>query len=433
MRLYLLVARFLNTVYLNIQPFWRNVITVMAGTMLSQGIPMAVLLVLTRIVPAAEIGSFSLLLSAANVFSILVVASLDKAIFSARTEEEISELLRLTIVAGFAIGLIIIATILIVQKFSVSSIHPIIAQYSICVVMYSLLMAFSRHSQAILTYRSQFLLLNKLKLLIATPAALAQLTASLLGLGVSGLIYSTTFLSAVSMLISWNLLSISWQQFSSDFSTATIKKTFLNNYRFTLFSLPAEIVSAATSQLPIFIIAVRFGAVPVAMYALVLRVLSIPVGLLGSSVLTVFQNRAGQEYRDRGNCISIYLKTLKILALLSFLPFLGLHFFGSNIVNFLLGEQWNLAGEYAEILAPMLFIAFVSSPLSYVLFFSKRGQQINLLCQLILSLIVMIAFGCTIDMSSAISYYSILGSIYYVFYMVVSYHIASGAYSSQPV
>jgi O-antigen/teichoic acid export membrane protein len=404
----------------------------MAGTMLSQGIPMAVLLVLTRIVPAVEIGNFSLFLSAANISSILVAASLDKAIFSARTEKEISDLLRLTIVTGCAIGLVIIVTIFVVQKLSISSVHQIIARYSVSLVIYSLLIAFNRHSQAVLTYRSQFWLLNKAKLLIATPTALAQLVASLLGLGVSGLIYSTTFLSAVSTLLSWQLLSISWQQFSSQISLASVKKTFIDNYRFSLFSLPAELVSAATSQLPIFIIAARFGSVSVAMYALVLRVLSIPVGLLGSSVLTVFQDRAGQEYRDRGNCTNIYLKTLKTLALLSFFPFLGLHLFGSDIVKFLLGEQWIVAGEYAEILAPMLFVAFISSPLSYVLFFSKRGQQLNLLCQMTLSSIVWLVFSCAGDINSAILYYSILGSIYYIFYMFVSYHMASGAYSNQP-
>jgi O-antigen/teichoic acid export membrane protein len=420
-------------VYLNLKPFWRNVITVMTGTMLSQGIPMAVLLVLTRIISPAEIGSFSLLLSAANISSILVAASLDKAIFSARTEQEISELLRLTIVTGCVVGLIIIATILIVQKLGILSIHQIIARYSVSMVMYSLLLAFNRHSQAVLTYRSQFKLLNKAKLLIATPTALAQLVASLLGLGVSGLIYATTCSSAVSTLISWKLLSISWEQFSRKISLTAVKKTFLVNYRFVLFSLPAELVSATSGQLPIFIIAARFGSISVAMYAMVLRILSIPVGLLGSSVLTVFQDRAGREYRDLGNCMNIYLKTLKMLALLSFLPFLGLHFFGSDIVKFLLGEQWIVAGEYAEILAPMLFVAFISSPLSYVLFFSKRGQQLNLLCQLTLSSIVWLVFSYAGDINSAVLYYSILGSIYYIFYMFVSYHVASGAYSSQPV
>ncbi len=403
----------------------------MAGTILSQGIPMAVLLVLTRIVPAAEIGNFSLFLSAANISSILVAASLDKAIFSARTEKEISELLRLTIIAGCAIGLVIIITILIVQKLSISSVHQIIARYYASMVMYSLLLAFNRHSQAVLTYRSQFQLLNKTKLLIATPAALAQLVASLLGLGVSGFIYSTTLVSTVSTLMSWKLLSISWQQFFRETSLSSVKKTFFSNYRFTLFSLPAELISATSGQLPIFIIAVRFGSVSVAMYAMVLRVLSIPVGLLGSSVLTVFQDRAGQDYRDRGNCINVYLNTLKTLALLSFLPFLGLHLFGSDLVKLLLGEQWIFAGEYAEILAPMLFVAFISSPLSYVLFFSKRGQQLNLLCQLILSAIVWLVFSCAGDINSAILYYSIFGSIYYICYMFVSYHVASGVYSHQ--
>jgi O-antigen/teichoic acid export membrane protein len=359
-----------------------------------------------------------------------VAASFDKAFFSATTEKEIIEILRLTTIFGCTIGLIITTTILIGQKLGFISTHQLISQYFVCVVVYSLLIAFNKHSQAILTYRSQFWRLNRAKILTAIPVALAQLVASLLGLGVSGLIYSTTCLSAISTLLSWPLLSISWRQFLEGISINSIEKTFLSNYRFTLFSLPAELVGAATSQLPIFIIAARFGSVSVAMYALVLRVMSIPVGLLGSPILTVFQDRAGQEYRDLGNCTNTYLATFKNLALLSFIPFFLLHLFGSNIVSFLLGSQWIAAGEYAEILAPMLFIAFVSSPLSYVLFFSKRGQQLNLLCQVILGAIVCSVFSYAGDIDSAILGYSILGSIYYIFYMFVSYHIASGAYST---
>ena len=401
--------------------------------MLSQGIPMAVLLILTRIVPVIEIGSFYLLLSAANIFSILVAASFDKAFFSAHTEKEIIDLLRLTMIVGCTIGLIIRTTIIIGQELDIILADQVTSQYLDCIVMYSLSIAFNKHLQAILTYRSQFWLLNKSKLLATTPIAFAQLVASLLKLGVSGLIYSTTFFSAVSLLISWQFLSMSWQHFFDGISINSMRKTFFENYRFVLFSLSAELVSVVTSQLPIFIIATRFGSISVAMYVLVLRVLSIPVGLLGSSVLTVFQDKAGQEYRDWGNCKDTYLRTFRYLILLSFVPFFILHLFGSNIVSFLLGSQWTLAGEYAEILAPMLLIAFVSSPLSYVLFFSKRGQQINLLCQVILGLIVYSVFSYAGDINSAILGYSIMGSVYYIFYVFVSYHAASGAYSSQLV
>jgi O-antigen/teichoic acid export membrane protein len=418
-------------VLLNLNPFWRNVLTVMAGTILSQGIPMAVLLVLTRIVPAADIGDFSLLLSASSMCSIVAAASLDKAIFSARTEEEITELLRLTIVTGCVVGIMITVAILVLQMLGLSIVNQTIAKYSVCLVGYSLLLAFNRNLQAVITYRSQFWLLNKAKLLFTTPAALAQLIAGLLGFGVSGLIYATTLLSVISTFVSMNWLSISWGKLWNGISIVSVRKTFISNRRFVLFSLPADLINSASGQLPIFIIAARFGSVSVAMYSLMLRLLSIPVGLLGSSVLTVFKDKAGQDYRENGNCIDIYLKTLKILALLSFFPFLCLHLFGSHIVQFLLGEQWVAAGQYTEILSPMLFISFISSPLSYVLYFSKRGQAIDLFCQIILTFIMWVAFSQSSNVNDAILYYSILGSIYYVFYLLVSYRAASGIYSKQ--
>lgn len=405
----------------------------MAGTMLSQAIPMAVLLVLTRIVPAADIGNFSLLISAATISSIIAAASLDKAIFSAHTEADIVKLLRLTIVTSGVVGLVILIAISVLQASGLYPINPTIAKYSVAFVAYALFMALSRNLQAVLTYRSQFWLLSKAKILFATPAALAQLGAGLLGWGVSGLIYSTTVISAISTLISMKWLNMSWKKIWEGNSIAAIKKTFISNHRFVIISLPADLIGSASGQLPIFIIAARFGSVSVAMYALVLRVLSIPVGLLGNSVLTVFKDQAGQDYREQGNCVDIYLKTLKNLVLLAFFPFLGLHLFGAPIVKFLLGDQWIVAGQYAEILAPMLFVAFISSPLSYVLYFSKQGQTVDLCCQVALTLIICLAFSRTDNISHAILYYSIFGSIYYIFYLLVSYRAASGIYSKQPI
>lgn len=398
----------------------------MVGSILSQGIPMLALTVLTRVVPAADIGDFYLLLGVANLCSIIAAASLDKAIFSAQTEEEITELLCLAIVTGCTFGLTIVSAALISQSLKLSIVNQTIIKYSFCLVGYSLVLAFNRNLQAVVTYRSQFWLLNKAKFLLVTPAALVQLMAGLLGLGVTGLIYSTALLSTISTVVFMQWLNLSWKQILNKISFATVRSTFLRNRRFIIFSLPSDLINSVSGQLPIFIIAARFGSVSVAMYALVLRVLSIPVGLLGGSVLTVFKDRAGQDYRKHGNCTNIYLKTLKVLTLLSFFPFLGLHLFGSHIVKFLLGEQWIVAGQYVEILSPMLFISFISSPLSYVLYFSKRGQVIDLFCQIVLTIIMCLSFSQANTPSGAILCYSISGSFYYVFYLFMSYLAASG-------
>lgn len=389
---------------------------------------MAVLLVLTRIVPVADIGDFSLLLGAASISSIMASASLDKAIFSARTDQDVEKLFSLSIVIAFVVGTIIIVAIPISQSLGLPIVNETVAKYSFCFVLYSLLLAANKNLQAMLVYQSQFNLLNKSKLIFTTPAALAQLGVGIVGWGVGGLIYATTAVTAISTFISIKLFRIPWQQIRAEIYFASVKKTFVTNHHFVFFSLPADLVSSFSSQLPIFIIAARFGSISVAMYALVLRVLSIPVGLLGSSVLTVFKDRAGQDYRELGNCKNVYIKTFKNLVLLSCIPFSILHLFGSPIVKFLLGDQWAAAGHYTEILAPMLFVAFISSPLSYVLYFSKRGHITNLCCQIILMTGIGLSFTLSNNISDAIFNYSIFASFYYIFYIFVSYRAALGSH-----
>jgi O-antigen/teichoic acid export membrane protein len=408
--------------------FVRNTLTVMSGTIFIQAIPMVVLFCLTRILSPADIGDFTLVTSAASIFTILISAGLDKAFFLSSTEKKIVELLCFSIVIGIFAGTIIFVVILICQSLDSILTHGMIEKYAICIVLHSLVLALNRNLQSILIRRSQFWLLNKAKFLLVVPSALGQLIFAVLGFGVDGLVYATTILSVLSTFLVWNCSSIDWHQVFREVSSISLKKTFSNNSSFVIFSLPAEIISVISSQLPIFIIAVRFGSSQVAMYAMVLKIISIPIGLLGSSILTVFKDKAGEEYREKGNCLNIYLRTFSYLCLLSLLPFVALYFFGSHIVEFLLGKQWFTTGEFVRILAPMIFVSFISSPLSYVMFFSRQGQLTNVICQIILSIIMLLAFGQANTVNDAVLYYSICGSIYYSFYLVISYHLASRSF-----
>ncbi|MFM6008935.1 MAG: hypothetical protein ACKPB7_37725, partial [Sphaerospermopsis kisseleviana] len=188
----------------------------------------------------------------------------------------------------------------------------------------------------------------------------------------------------------------------------------------------AELINLVASQIPIFTISARFGAVHVAMYSLVLRVMAVPIGLLGNSVLTVFKDQAARDFREQGNCKYIYVKTLKSLSILSCLPFLLLYLFGHSAFKLLFGEEFGMAGEYASTLAIVYFFIFISSPLSYVLFFSDQGKLINLFSQVTYCLIVIFVFTYSDSINNAILNYAIFGSVYYLIYLFLSYRSALG-------
>jgi O-antigen/teichoic acid export membrane protein len=407
--------------------FARNTLTVLSGTVITQAIPMVVLICLSRLLSPTDIGNFTLVMSTVSIASIVISAGLDKAFFSAPTEKEVIELLYFSIVVGSFISIIIFAAILINQSLNSVLFDKTIEHYAICIVLHALTLSLNKSLQSILIRRSQFWLLNKAKFFLVVSIALGQLISVVISFNkVDGLIYSTTILSVLSTLLVWNLSALDWHQVFGNNSVIFLRKIFSENSQFVKFSLPAEIISMISSQLPIFIIASRFGSSQVAMYAMMLRIVSIPVGLLGSSILTVFKDKAGQEYREIGSCRNTYIRTFRYLAVLSLFPFLSLYFFGPDIIEFLLGQQWSMTGEFVRILSPMLFVSFISSPLSYVMFFSKQGQVINIMFQAILSTIMLIVFSQANTANDAVLCYSICGSMYYSFYLLISYRFASG-------
>jgi O-antigen/teichoic acid export membrane protein len=57
-------------------------------------------------------------------------------------------------------------------------------------------------------------------------------------------------------------------------------------------------------------------------------------------------------------------KTVGLLFILSIVPFSIIFLFGEPIFVFVFGDNWVLAGQISEILAPWLMINFVTSPIS---------------------------------------------------------------------
>ncbi len=412
--------------FFKFSPFWHSVYTVVSGTVIAQAIPMIALLALTRIVNTADLGNFFLWFAASSIPMLLASASIDKAIFLADKYDDITDLLKLNFFISSIVALITFVIISVVKITGYSVVSDVIKDYAASFATYSFIMSLQKNLQSVIIYRSEFKLLNKSKLTLAGSVALGQLVTGLLGLGIKGLIYSTVLLSGLSTLLVMQWLNISFTKLCTSISLPTLKHTLLENYKFIVFSLPAELINLVASQIPIFTISARFGAVHVAMYSLVLRVMAVPIGLLGNSVLTVFKDQAARDFREQGNCKYIYVKTLKYLSILSCLPFLLLYLFGHSAFKLLFGEEFGMAGEYASTLAIVYFFIFISSPLSYVLFFSDQGKLINLFSQVTYCLIVIFVFTYSDSINNAILNYAIFGSVYYLIYLFLSYRSALG-------
>ena len=196
--------------------------------------------------------------------------------------------------------------------------------------------------------------------------------------------------------------------------------------RFARFSLPAASINVATAQLPVIIIAARYGSEAAGLLAMALRIIGTPTALLSSSFLDVFKRHSALAFRERGECRAEYLRSLGLLFLIATIasaiigigvkPFFALAFAAS----------WTSAGALTLLLLPRFALGFMASPLSYIVYVVGK-QELDLLWQLTLLAMTLATLLAANSFHAALLWYSIGYGCLYIAYLWMSYRFSCGA------
>ena len=196
--------------------------------------------------------------------------------------------------------------------------------------------------------------------------------------------------------------------------------------RFPLYSLPADAVNAAAAQLPVFVVAARFGSEAAGLLAMAMRMLGAPMSLLAASVLDVFKRHAGQAFRERGECRAEYLHAFRILLVVAVIAAVAIVLGVEPIFAAVFGEAWLGAGTMALWLLPRFAVGFVASPLSYMVYVAGK-QQLDLIWQLALLAMTLATLLLVDSTQWALVSYSLGYSGLYLVYLLMSYQFSLGS------
>lgn len=419
----------MNYSVMKLSTFWKNVRTVLGGTAIAQIIPIAILPLLTRIVPTDQLGAYFVWLGATSVLIVIASARLDMAVFMAQSEEQVKGIFQAVLVISVGVGVAGLLTAIAFQQFPGTSLmNGVAGRYSAAWAAYAVVMANCLTLLAVYVYRSQFKRMAYGKVVLAGSVALTQLALSLAGAGLDGLVYGQLAISFVITMALMYRAGLHPQSLLASVNVAGLTQTLKRYYRFPVIAMPSDFINTFATQIPIFLIAIRFGAGSVALYALTLRVLSGPIGLLANSILVVFKEQAGRDFREKGNCLDAYRYTFRSLLLIAIIPFTLLFFFGEPAFVLVFGKDFSMAGRFAEVLAPMYFMEFIANPLSYTLYIANKQLQ-DLGWQIALLVMTWAAFYLTGSLMSAVQMYSLGYSALYVIYLFISYRAAHGVLS----
>jgi len=177
-----------------------------------------------------------------------------------------------------------------------------------------------------------------------------------------------------------------WPVISSEVFPLKWKKIaeVLRFYRkFPIYSLPSALIDALAMSIPLPLIADLYGTDSAGHFSLVLRVLSLPLALVGTSVGDAFHGRMATHVREGPDGYArFFYRTAGGLFLLGVVPAILLVVFGEDIFRLVFGQNWTLAGKLATAMAPWTLAQLVVSPLSRVVYV-LRGQELKLVYDLV--------------------------------------------------
>ncbi len=400
--------------------YWKHVLTVLGGAMGAQALPLLAAPLITRMCKPAELGAFSVWLGVVAVAAIGATLRLEAAMILDHGSEH--QATCFSVVAWSATAVAIVLTVGAVTA-------RLLGMQSMAQMSWAALLTlgvgtwFTAYTQTILAYatsRNAFGCAAKVKIYAAGSIALAQVGLLVAGVGGAALLGGQLAGLAVGLAAATLLLSPPRPHVS--LRPRPEQLNYLQRHSaFWRFSLPSNLLNILVGQLPLFMIGAKYGALAAGLYALTQRVLSAPVALLASSVLEVFKRQSVLDFQTLGNCRDAYLYTFRALFLLGLGPSLVLFLWSPQLFAWIFGEQWRPAGELARILAPLYFLNFIASPLSYV-FFVAGQQKMDLLWQVALFVMTVSVFSTSGTLHQSVAWHATGYSMLYVVYLYMSWY-----------
>lgn len=410
---------------LSLPVFWKHATTVLTGTVVAQAVPLLVAPLITRLCTPADLGEFSVWLGVIAIASTIGTLRLEAAMILDHDSDE--QQTCFSVVAYFSTLLAVFITCaLIFARLTGIPQAQKISWFGLMTIGVGAWL--TAYNQTVLAYATSYRAFGKAamaKVCGAGTIALGQLAFLLIGAGGTALLGGQILGLCIGLAAAIYLLSPPLPRF---FLVPTRSQLgYLKKHEsFWRFSLPAGLLNTAAGKFPLFLVGAKYGLFAAGLFALTERILTAPVSLIAASVLEVFKRQSVHEFQTLGNCKAAFLSTFKALVLLGCVPALVIFAFAPDLCAWVFGEPWREAGEFARILAPLYFLNFVASPLSYV-FFVAGKQKVELLWQIALFITTISIFIAPIPLREVLLHYTIAYSILYIIYLHLSYRFSKNA------
>jgi O-antigen/teichoic acid export membrane protein len=347
--------------------FARNVFQLVSGAAAAQLLAVLLIPVFSRLFAPEAFGTAALFAAIVSIAGVIVCLRYELAIMLPGSNEEAAALLISSLIIACAITTAAAIAVwlfgpLVARWLNAPGLIPFLWLIPVAILATGINLALSYW----ISRRKRFRRLSA-----ARVAASAGTNGVKLGTGLAGYLGSGGLIAGfvAGPIISSTLLAQQiWRDDSSVLQgvhRTTIISSLKRYRRFPLLSTWSALLNVISVRSPTFALSFFFSQQVVGYYAMGVRVIQMPMALIGSAVAQVFFQRASEADRQ-GLLGPLVSDTYQRLVALGLFPMLVFSLIGQEIFVIILGPEWSEAGVYAQIMSLWRFLVFVGSPMSTV-------------------------------------------------------------------
>ena len=372
--------------------FFKAVITLMSGSIFAQFITVVASLVFARIYTPKDLGIYTLILTAESLFGSVICFRYELLLVSEQNENRLYGTVKLCVYSTIILSLIV-AALYGGYRFVVKEEYR---HYSYAIVFIALMLFLRGMINIFESYNNrcrEYKLMTSSYIIRTVVQNCGAIILGLLGYGVFGIIVSHIF----GLLFGMRQQSKGLQKYINEIKNEPVKeivKIAKENYRFPLFSTPANFANRYSySSITLFIEAL-FGVTELGFYSISYKALGLPLTVLSNNVSKVFYREASSEYEKTGQFWKTFLKTSGIITIISIPMGIGIYLLSPYVFSMFLGKEWIRSAMFVQILIPMFCIRFVVNTVMYGLQIVGK-QKLELLFQVLLAMLSVFCYFVT--------------------------------------
>jgi lipopolysaccharide exporter len=348
--------------------FATDVLKLVTGTTFAQVVTILASPLLTRLYGPEAFGFLALFTSITSIIGVIACMRYEMAIMLPKTDEEAANLLGLcllcvAVVSGLTVPALYFGGDALLSLLKAPGLAPYLILVPVFVFISGVFLALNYWNSRTKHFG---------RLSVARVTSSLATTGTQLGAGFTGYATGGSLIGAnlVGVSVSTGVLgSQIWQDDHTLLRRSISWRGMINGLirykKFPLIDSISTLMNTVSWQLPAFLLAAFFSPVVVGFYALGMRILKLPMSLVGSAIAQVFFQRAAEAHKS-GNLATIVQSIAEVLLKIIIFPVLTLAVVGPELFSFVFGDIWSEAGIYIQILSIWIIFWFLYSPLSTI-------------------------------------------------------------------